>query len=78
MLSFTVLILCFTISQTTFIHPVSEDTYEILLKLCKNEFTVPVAARSNTERAAVIKFWRSRGKFTCKENILHYDGRKVR
>ena len=49
-----------------FIHPVDDETYRILRKLCNNDF------------AAVVKFWRSKGKFENIDNVLYYDGRKVK
>ena len=52
--------------------------YKILLKLCNNDFAVPVAKRTNIEKAAVVKFWRSKGKFENIDNVLYYDGRKVK
>ena len=45
--------------------------------MSKGEFTVPVAARSNIEKAAVVKFWRANGKFTNQRDALYYDGRKI-
>ena len=72
-------IFCFiTYIEAVFIHPVSDETCETLMKLCKDEFKVPVAARSNVEKAAVVKFWRANGKFTCLGNILLSEGKKVR
>ena len=65
-------------SKTGFIHPVSEETYNVLLKLCKGEFFVPVANRTNIEKAAVIKYWRNKGTFSFEGNILLHDGKKVR
>ena len=50
-------IFCFiTYNEAVFIHPVSDKTYETLIKLCKDEFNVPVAASLNVEKAAVVKF----------------------
>ena len=48
------------------------------LKLCNNGFAVPVAKRTNVEKAAVAKFWRSKGKFKNVDSVLYYDGgRKI-
>ena len=67
-------IFCFiTYIQEIFIHPVSEKTYEILTKLCKDEFNVPVAAK-----AAVVKFSQANRKFTWQGNMLLYNRKKVR
>ena len=60
-----------------FIHPLKEEECEILLKLCKGEFSVPVANRSNLQKSAIIKFWRNREKFSQNKNVLFYDGKKV-
>ena len=65
-------------ANCAFIHPVDDETYKILLKLCNNDFTVPVAKRTNIEKAAVVKFWRSKGKFENIDNGLYYNGRKVK
>ena len=49
-------ILCvITYVQAVFSDPVREKTYEALLKLCKDEFNIPVAGRSNVENAVVVK-----------------------
>ena len=65
-------------ANCVFIHTVDEETYKILLKLCNNDFAVPVAKRTNVEKAAVVKFWRSKGKFENIDHVLYYDGRKVK
>ena len=78
MISMKVIIFIFIFLKTVncvFIHPVDG---EILLKLCNNDFAVPVAKRTNIEKAAVVKFWRSKGKFENIDNVLYYDGRKVK
>ena len=58
-----------------FIHPAKDEEYEILLKLCKGEFSVPV--RSKLQKSTIIKFWRNREKFSQNKNVLFYDGKKV-
>ena len=60
-----------------FIHPVKDEEYEILLKLCKGEFSVLVADRSKLQKPTIIKFWRNREKFSQNKNMLFYDGKKV-
>ena len=67
----------FILTTASFIHPVDDETYEMVLPLCKNEFNIPVAARSSKEKAAVLKFWRRRGKYNNVENVLYYDGKRV-
>ena len=57
-------------ANCVFIHPIDDETYKILLKLCNNDSAAPVAA--------VVKFWRSKGKFENMNNVLCYDGRKVK
>ena len=47
-----------------FIHPVKDEEYEILLKLCKGEFSVPLADRSKLQMSTIIKFWSNREKFS--------------
>ena len=43
-------------ANCVFIHPVNDETYKILLKLCNNDFAVPVAKRRNVEKAVVVNF----------------------
>ena len=65
-------------ANCVFIHPVDDETYKVLLKLCNNGFTVPIAKRTNVEKAAVVKFWRLKKKFENIDNVLYYDGRKIK
>ena len=81
MISMKVITFIFLFLKTAncvFIHPVDDETNKILLKLCNNDFTVPVAKPTNVEKAAVVKFWRSKGKLGNIYNVLYYDGRKVK
>ena len=48
------------------------------LKLCNNDFAVPVAKRTNVEKAAAVKFCRSKVKFENIYNVLYYHGRKLK
>ena len=59
------------------IHSVGEEEYKILVNLAKGTFSVPVKERTRIQKSAVIKFWRSNGKFTVDGNILFYQGKKV-
>lgn len=77
MLTLVVFTLSFLLVESHFIHPLKEETYEIIVKLCKNEFFIPVSERSHVEKAAIVKFWRAKGRFKCEDNILYYDGKKV-
>lgn len=64
---------------SAFIHPVGNEEYDILLSLAKGEFSTPKTERSNIEKAAVMKYWRSKGKFTVDESgkILLFENKKV-
>ena len=65
-------------ANCVFIHSVDDEIYRILLKLRNIDFAVAVAKRTNVEKAAVVKFWRLKGKFENTDNVLCYDGRKVK
>ena len=81
MMSMKVITFIFLFLKTTncvFFHAVDDETYKILLILCNSNFAVPVAKRTNVEKATVVKFWRSKGKFENIDNVLYYDGRKVK
>ena len=75
------MLFCFVdiVSSTSgkFIHSLNDNEYKTILKLCKKEFSVPVEERSKEEKAAIIKFWRHKGKFTNDGDTLLYDGKKV-
>ena len=60
-----------------FIHPVKNEEYEILLKLCEGELSVPVADRPKVQKSTIIKFWRNREKFRQNKNVLFHDSKKV-
>ena len=60
------------------IHSVGEEEYGILVLLAKGVFTVPVKERTKVQKNAVVKFWRSKAKFTVGEgDLLLYEGKKV-
>ena len=65
---------CLFIHSVT-VNSVDEETYKILLKLCNNDVAVPVAKRTNVEKAAVVKFSRSKGKFENIDNVFFYFDR---
>ena len=66
------------INCTYGIHSVGEEEYGVLVLLVKREFNVPVKERTKIQKNAVIKFWRSKEKFTIGEGgILLYEGKKV-
>ena len=62
-----------------FIPPVGEEGYQVLLSLAAGSFATPKRKRSNIEKAAVVKFWRSKGRFTTDEGgkVLLFDNRIV-
>ena len=60
-----------------FIHPVEE--YQVLLSLAAGNFATSERERSNIEKAAVVKFWRSKGQFTTDESgkVLLFENKRV-
>ena len=62
-----------------FIPPVGEEEYQVLLSLAAGSFATPKRKRSNIEKAAVVKFWRSKGRFTTDEGgtVLLFDNKIV-
>ena len=62
-----------------FIHPVEEGEIQILLSFATSNFATPQRERSNVEKAAVVKFWRSKGRFTTDESgkVLLFDNKRV-
>ena len=60
-----------------YIHPVDKDQYPVLAKLAKESSVKPVTERSKKENNALVKFWRSKGKFEIKNGVLTYTGKKV-
>ena len=59
------------------IHAFGEQEYSIFVQLTKGAFSVPVKERTRIQKNAVIKFWRSKERFTLNGNILYFDGKKV-
>lgn len=49
-------------------QPMDEETYDVILKLLKGEFNVPVASRTIVQRNAIIRFWRNRDQFSMDDN----------
>ena len=62
-----------------FIHPVGEEEYQVLLSLAAGNFATPKRERSNIEKAAVIKFWRSKERFMTNESgkVLLFENKRV-
>ncbi|RXN00644.1 SCAN domain-containing protein 3 [Acipenser ruthenus] len=46
----------------------SDETYDVILKALKGEFNVPVAQRSRTQRAALVRLWRNRQLYALSED----------
>ena len=61
------------------IHLVGEKEYQVLLLLAAGNFVTSKRERSNVEKAAVVKFWRSKRPFTTDENgkVLLFDNKRV-
>ena len=57
----------------------SDEQYDIIVKLVQGTFQVPCAERSQVERTALIRFYRNRERFTVKGNppVLYFDGKEV-
>ena len=63
-----------------FRHAIDDEEYEILKQLVTRKFVKPVKERSRKEKSAVVKFWRSKGKYTVSDDdtsALLYDGKQV-
>ena len=62
-----------------FIHPVGEGEIQIVLSFATGNFATPQGERSNVEKAAVAKFWRSKGRFTTDESgkLVLFDNKRV-
>ena len=60
---------------------VEDNTYKVLIKMCKKEFDVLVKDRTSTEKAAVVRFWRNKDYLSVEkvngEEKLLYDGKVV-
>ena len=41
-------------------QPIPDEQYEVLLKLLKNDFNVPVKDRTKIQKSTVVKFWRNK------------------
>ena len=57
----------------------TNEEYEVILRLLKDEFNVPVAPRTRVQKNAIIKFWRLKTDLSLdvgEEKIL-FQGRKV-
>ena len=60
-----------TFTDTTYIHAMNKEEYDIITELVKNDgrLLVPPNERTKTQRSVNVKYWR------LKENLsLHVDG----
>ena len=65
---------CFVgIYSNNFIHSIKDKKYDVPVKLYKGEFSVPVSGCTRLQKSTIVKFWKSKGKFTCDENTLFYN-----
>ena len=46
----------------------SDETYNVILKLLKGEYHVPVEARSTTERSAIVRYYRNKHLYTLSDD----------
>ena len=62
-----------------FIHPVGEEEYRVLLSLAAGNLATLKRERLNVKKAAVVKFWRSKGRFTTDESgkVLLLDNKRA-
>ena len=60
-----------------FIHSVKDKQYDVPVKLFKGEFSILVSECTRLQKPTIVKFWESKGKFTCEGNTLFYNGKKL-
>ena len=70
-------ILCILPRVISYTYPVTEEEYDVLLRLAKGTFQIPVRDRTNIQKAAVIKFWRKKDRYSFVGDELYLDGKKV-
>ena len=73
-------LICFClvcIYSNNFTYPARDEEYDARVKLCKSEFSIPVSDLTRLQKSTTLKFWRSRGKFTCDGNTLFYNEKKL-
>ena len=63
--------------SNNFIHSVKDKQYDVLVKLFKGEFSILVSECTRLQKPTIVKFWESKGKFTCDGNTLFYNGKKL-
>ena len=54
------------------LRPMADETYSVILKVLKGEFDVPVADRTKTQRAALVRAWRHRHQYSLSD-----DGKSI-
>ena len=63
-----------------FQHAIDDEEYDILKQVATGKFVKPVKERSRKEKTIVVKFWRSKGKYTVSyddTSALLCDGKQV-
>ena len=69
---------CFVgIYINNFIHSVKDKKYDVPVKFYKGEFSIPLSESTRLQKLTIVKFWKSKGKFTCNENTLFCNGKKL-
>ena len=69
---------CFVgIYINNFIHLVKDKKYDVPVKLYKGEFSIPVSESTRLQKSTIVKFWKRKGKFTCNENTLFCNVKKL-
>ena len=61
-------------------HAIDDEKYEVLKQLAAGKFAKSAKERSRKEKSAVVKFWRSKAKYTVSDDdtsALLYDGKQV-
>ena len=67
--------------RTRQICSVDDERYYTLVALCKGEFAVAVYERTTKQKAAYVRFWRQKSKFSVRvdngEEKLFFDKKEV-
>lgn len=60
---------------------IPDDIYNALIDIIQGERLPPVKDRTKSQKAAVVRYWRSKGKVTAAEEngekVLYYKGRRM-
>ena len=61
-----------------YVHSMSPEQYNVILKLVKKTFNKPVRERSTLENSAITKYYRRKESFSLgKDGLLLFEGKKV-